>query len=132
MKQFIRNAIITSFLLLVAVVYTCAQNSKPTPDFADMKYGEHERNVIDIWFAESTQPTPMVIYIHGGGFTAGSKEKIKTKELLPLLEAGISVASISYRYVTIAPFPAPHHDARLALQFIRSKAEEWNIDKEIF
>ena len=47
-----------------------------------------------------------------------------------LLKAGISFASINYRYLTIdTPLPTSHHDARRALQFMRSKAKEWNIDK---
>ena len=100
------------------------------PTFANVKYGEHERQVFDIWLADSKQPTPLAIYIHGGGFKSGSKEKLKTDELNQLLKSGISVAAINYRYVTTAPLPTPHHDARRALQFIRSKAEQWNIDKE--
>ena len=44
------------------------------PTHANIKYGEHERNVFDLWLAESKKPTPLAIYIHGGGFRAGSKE----------------------------------------------------------
>ena len=96
-----------------------------------MKYGDHERNVFDIWLADSATPTPLAIYIHGGGFTSGSKEKLAPTELDQLLKAGISVAAINYRYMTVAtPLPTPHHDARRALQLMRSKAKEWNIDKE--
>lgn len=106
------------------------------PTHANVKYGEHERNVFDIWLADSAKPTPLAIYIHGGGFRAGSKENLTRKKQLQnvlreLLEAGISVASINYRYLsTTTPLPTPHHDARRALQFMRSKAKEWNIDKE--
>ncbi len=101
------------------------------PTHANVKYGEHERNVFDIWLADSPQPTPLAIYIHGGGFRAGSKEKLKPNELDQLLKAGISVAAINYRYMSVAiPLPTPHHDARRALQFMRSKAKEWNLDKE--
>ena len=106
-------------------------NGRKPPTHANVKYGEHERNVFDIWLADSDKPTPLAIYIHGGGFRAGSKEKLKQNELDQLLEAGISVAAINYRYMSVAtPLPTPHHDARRALQFMRSKAKEWNIDKE--
>jgi acetyl esterase/lipase len=52
----------------------------------------------------------------------------------PFLKAGISVVSINYRYISQAqevepPVKAPLHDAALALQTVRSKAAEWNIDK---
>ncbi len=101
-----------------------------TPTHANVKYGKDERNVFDIWLAESDKPTPLAIYIHGGGFRAGSKEKLSNDILSQLLKAGISVASINYRYLTInTPLPTSHHDARRALQFMRSKAEEWNLDK---
>jgi len=85
---------------------------------------------LDLWLADSKQPTPLAIYIHGGGFKSGSKEKLKTDELNQLLKNGISVAAINYRYVTIAPLPTPHQDSKRALQFLRSKADQWNIDKE--
>ena len=103
---------------------------KNSPTHANVKYGEHDRNVLDIWLAESPNPTPLTIYIHGGGFTSGSKEKLKPNELEQLLKAGISVAAINYRYLsTTNPLPTSHHDARRALQFIRSKSKKWNIDK---
>ncbi len=105
------------------------QNGK-TPSFANVKYGEHERHVFDLWLADANKPTPLAIYIHGGGFKAGSKEKLNPNDLSQLLKAGISVAAINYRYATTAPLPAPHRDAKQALQFIRSKADEWNIDKD--
>lgn len=107
-----------------------AKGRKP-PTHANVKYGDHERNVFDIWLADSPKPAPLAIYIHGGGFRAGSKEKLKPNELGQLLKAGISVAAINYRYMSVAtPLPTPHHDARRALQMMRSKAKEWNIDKE--
>ena len=100
------------------------------PTHANIKYGEHERNVFDLWLAESKKPTPLAIYIHGGGFISGNKEKVSQQVVTQLLDAGISVASINYRYLSIdTPLPTSHHDARRALQFMRSKAKEWNIDK---
>ncbi|MDE0866914.1 MAG: alpha/beta hydrolase [Rubripirellula sp.] len=104
--------------------------AKKTPSFANVKYGEHQRQVFDVWLADTTEPTPLAIYIHGGGFKNGSKDKLKPNELSQLLDAGISVAAINYRYLTIAPLPAAHHDARRALQFMRYKADQWNIDKD--
>ena len=98
------------------------------PSFENVKYGENERNVFDIWLADSETPTPLAVYIHGGGFKSGSKEKLKSEKLNALLDAGISVAAINYRFVTTDPLPTAHHDARRAIQFMRSKADEWNID----
>jgi acetyl esterase/lipase len=101
----------------------------PAPDHANVAYGEHERNVLDLWLAESEEPAPLMIYIHGGGFRGGDKNTLSPQVLASCLEAGISVAAINYRLTNVAPFPAAHHDSARALQFLRSKSDEWNLDK---
>lgn len=106
-----------------------AQRGKPAPTHKDVPYGEAERQVLDFWQAESQQPTPLVVYIHGGGFRAGSKESLNAATLRELLRAGISVAALHYRLLPDHPLPTAHHDCRRALQFLRSKASEWNLDK---
>jgi hypothetical protein len=111
--------------------------SVPSPTISEIQYGEHERHVIDFWKAESESPTPLVFVIHGGGWQGGSKERLnRFADVQNLLDAGISVAAINYRYVsqapeseTEAPVKTPLYDAARALQFVRYKAEEWNIDK---
>jgi len=102
---------------------------KPAPTHRNFAYGPHERNVLDFWQAKSDKPAPLVVFIHGGGFTGGSKDQINANVLKELLEAGISVAAIHYRLLKDAPLPAAHQDATRALQFLRSKAREWNLDK---
>jgi acetyl esterase len=96
---------------------------------ANITYGPHQRNVLDFYRAPSDKPTPVVVFIHGGGFVNGSKENLNAAMRDRLLDAGISVAAINYRYATQAPFPAPMMDGVRAIQFLRSKAAKWNIDK---
>ncbi len=141
-------------LLLLAALYgrgpvTAAETAAEKPDAvpkpaakstpknppateANVRYGEHERNVLDFWKAETDKPAPLLFFIHGGGWQNGDKSGIA---VAPYLKAGISVVSINYRYVSQAaevkpPVKAPLHDAARALQFVRSKAAAWNIDKE--
>ena len=102
----------------------------PTPTHKNVKYGPHERNVLDFYKAESSRPAPLVIYIHGGGFRGGSKESLNPRILSELREAGISVAALNYRFVQHKRLPAAHVDCRRAVQFLRSKAGEWNVDKK--
>ena len=106
----------------------------PKPTYAEVSYGKHERNVLDFWKAKSKSPTPVAFVIHGGGWKGGSKERLtRFADPNALLKAGISVVAINYRYVTSTekpPVKAPLHDAARALQFVRSKAKEWNIDKK--
>ena len=105
---------------------------KPAPTHADVAYGAHEQNVLDVWLADSVAPTPLIAYIHGGGFRGGSKKSLNGRTLRELLDAGISVAAIEYRFISHKRLPAAHYDCRRALQFLRSKADTWNFDKKRF
>jgi len=102
--------------------------SAPSPIHADVRYGPHERNVLDLWLAPSDKPPPVVVFIHGGGFVGGDKRQISPALIEQARKEGISVASINYRFVTTAPFPAPQHDGARAIQFLRAKANEYNLD----
>jgi len=106
------------------------------PTAANVPYGKLERQVLDFWQAKSDKPTPVVFCIHGGGWQGGDKSgyygSVKT-----FLDNGISVVTINYRLMKQAneqkvspPVKAPLEDAARALQFVRSKAGEWNIDKK--
>lgn len=126
-------ALALAFLLALSPASLWAQEGrreggKPAPDVADAKYGPHARNVLDLWRAESPGPTPLVVFIHGGGFRAGSKDQVPAELVTGLRQAGISVASLSYRLSQDAAFPAPMHDGGRAIQFLRSRAKEWNLD----
>ncbi|MGZ0654893.1 alpha/beta hydrolase fold domain-containing protein [Coraliomargarita sp. W4R53] len=105
-----------------------------SPTLADIRYGNHERNIMDVWLAKSNSPTPLVLVIHGGGWSSGRKEWVdRFVDVEALLQAGISVAAINYRYITQAggmspPVKAPLLDAARALQFIRAHSAEWHLD----
>ena len=125
-----------TFVALVLLAPLCgatpfcgAEELKPQ---MDVPYGSHPRQVLDFYPAKSDKPTPVVFYIHGGGWQNGDK-KTNPKNYL---DKGISVVAINYRYVKNAvelkvepPVKAPLEDAARALQFVRSKSKEWNLDK---
>ena len=107
----------------------------PKPTLANVPYGTHPKQVLDFYKAESATPTPVLFFIHGGGWTGGSKDRVSS--VTPYLRAGISVVSVEYRFIPEGtadgvkpPVAAPLHDAARALQFVRSKAAEWNLDKK--
>ncbi len=122
--------VMVTVLVPPALTLPClAADAKPEPTQRNVAYGPHERNVLDLWLTESSTPTPLVLFIHGGGFRGGSKEGLRADVLRELLDAGISVAAVEYRLISDKRLPAAHHDCRRALQFLRSNAEKWNIDK---
>jgi hypothetical protein len=105
-----------------------ARAAKPKPDQENVMYGPHERNVLDLWQAKSQQATPLVLYIHGGGFRGGDKATLAADRLQAYLKAGYSIAAINYRLTSTAPAPAAYLDCARALQFLRANAQKWHLD----
>ncbi|MBT3290128.1 MAG: alpha/beta hydrolase, partial [Victivallales bacterium] len=106
------------------------------PTHADVVYGSHARNRLDLWLAESAKPTPLLICIHGGGFMGGDKRSYHRNAHLikSMLDAGISVAAINYRLTEGGknPYPAPMLDGARAVQFLRANAKQYNLVKDRF
>jgi pimeloyl-ACP methyl ester carboxylesterase len=105
----------------------------PEITYADIPYGPHPRNVLDFWKAESPQPTPVVVFIHGGGFKRGDKrlvlKKGRVRDIVQCLNHGISFASINYRFRQTTRLDSILYDCARAIQLLRYKSGEWNIDK---
>lgn len=105
-----------------------AKSDKPAPDLPNVAYGPHARNVLDLWMAKSATPTPLVVFIHGGGFRNGDKSNLEGDLLAGCLDHGMPVMAINYRLSPEVHYPAHYQDIARALQFARSKAAEWNLD----
>lgn len=104
---------------------------KALRDIAYVENG-HERQKLDLYLPEkSDAPLPLIIWIHGGGWAAGSKDGCP-----PLrggfVERGYAVASIGYRLSGHAIFPAQIEDCKAAIRWLRAHAKENNIDPQKF
>ncbi|MEL6535901.1 MAG: alpha/beta hydrolase [Bacteroidota bacterium] len=104
----------------------------------NIAYDEYDLTRFDIFLPKSEDPTGLMIYIHGGGFTGGDKTKLYAsggKELpdltRELLRANIAVATLNYRLLESGETEGvlkSLNDSRRGLQYIRSMANEFNID----
>ncbi len=105
---------------------------KPKPDLANIRYGPHERHVLDLWTAKSragkAAPAPLIVFFHGGAFRLGDKSSVPGWLVVRCLSEGISVASANYRLSDTAAFPGPMLDGARAIQYLRSRAKEFGID----
>lgn len=112
--------------------------AKPVPTVADYAYGtDSPTQRLNFWQVESDEPTPVAILIHSGGFLEGDKNDYDAWEIQQLLDKGISVVATNYRLIPEAmqqdvkpPVKACMHDAARAIQTVRAKAKDWNIDPQ--
>ena len=115
------------FLTLISILF-CLHNStaqKIQPTYKNISYGPHQDMTLNFWKFESESPVPLLVHIHGGGWIGGKKnETISPNEL----KKGYSFASIDYRLAGTELLPAAVHDAARAIQFLRTKAKEWNFN----
>jgi len=99
------------------------------PDLANVSYGPHPRNKLNFWQCESDKPVGVLLIIHGGGWYSGSKPDWLDRKQYP---AAYHVCAIDYPLIggkkDANRLPSMVHSAARAVQFLRSKAKEWNID----
>ena len=83
---------------------------------------------LDIWYPrDNPNPTPTLVYIHGGGWIFGTKEG-SVYQFLPYLERGWRVVNVEYRMASNSLAPGAVEDTRCALRWIYRNAKQWNFD----
>jgi acetyl esterase/lipase len=106
-----------------------AQSQGAAPTHQDVAYDDdHPSQAVDVYLAKSDQPTPAMIYIHGGGWRAGSKRSVPRWLRAFVAEGKLSVVAVEYRFTNVATHPAQVNDCLRAVQFVRDNAKKWNID----
>ena len=101
----------------------------------NIDYGKKERNKLDLLIPNSKYKTPLVIYLHGGGYRGGKKEnsyKRKNLELISkILNQNIAYATINYSFLNNNDgLLSSLEDSKKALQFLKFNSKKYNIDKE--
>lgn len=84
----------------------------------------HEQ-LLDLWVPAGRGPFPVVVFIHGGGWSSGSRTDA---DLAGLSSLGYVTASIDYRLTDVAPFPAQIQDCCSAIRWLRLHAATYSID----
>jgi len=76
---------------------------------------------LDLYIPTATRQPPLVVYVHGGAWTTGSKAQYPAF----LVEHGYAVASLDFRSSNEARFPANIHDIKAGIRFLRAKAPQY-------
>jgi acetyl esterase/lipase len=117
-------------------LWTQDGSAQPAPDLSkvnvirDVEYvpGGHERQKLDLYLPQSTDPNgprPLIVWVHGGAWLGGSKER---PQALPFVDKGYAVASIGYRLSQHAIFPAQIEDCKAAIRWLRANAGKYGYD----
>lgn len=119
---------------LPATAQTLPAHYRQTNNIPYVTGGQH-RQWLDLYHIPgATNPTPVVVWVHGGGWLTGDENFPRA---LALTNHNIAVASISYRFTTNQfaptypanlPHPAQIHDVKAALRWLRANAAQFNLD----
>ena len=121
------------------VSFTTAAGVRAVPGVAYASTPGFRPLELDLWLpaADGTEPTPAVIFIHGGAWQFGSRQSVGPSfvgltpgPLERVAAAGIAVASVDYRLSAEAKWPAPLHDVKAALRWLRFRAADLGIDPD--
>jgi acetyl esterase/lipase len=108
------------------------KNNQPSPASAvvykDLEYARagEKSLLLDLYYPKTADgPVPVVVWVHGGGWKNGSKDRCPASWLV---EHGYAVASINYRLIDEAQWPAQIDDCRAAIRWLRTNADGFQLD----
>jgi acetyl esterase/lipase len=121
MHHYLQMALASMLLLLPATGWS--QMTTHT-DLAFANTGERDL-LLDLYLPDGVAQAPLIVWLHGGAWRAGSKENV---EALDIVEHGFALASVGFRNSGDATFPAQIHDIKAATRFLRAKAADYGYD----
>ena len=114
---------VITLALLIGISMSGLQAAEPSPTHKNIEFANVDGHSLklDLYLPKEKEP-PLVVWIHGGGWRAGSKDRCYVSWLT---EHGYAVASISYRLTDVATFPAQIHDCKSAVRWLRANADKY-------
>ncbi|QDT62887.1 alpha/beta hydrolase [Calycomorphotria hydatis] len=95
----------------------------------DIAYDDaNKAQMVDVYLVDTEEPAPVMVYIHGGGWHAGTKSRVPQYLKKAHEEGWLAIVSVEYRFTDVAVHPAQVDDCTRAIQFVRANAKKWNID----
>jgi acetyl esterase/lipase len=102
------------------------------PDITAIEYAKvgNHRLLLDIYHpSKPTKAAPLIVWVHGGAWRAGSRTRVPVTELT---KHGFAIASVDYQLSPVARFPAQVHDIKAAIRFLRQNAAKYGFDADRF
>jgi len=124
---------ITKSLAVLACVYAVAGGLAFPEEKLDVEYGKAGATslCLDVHVPEGVGPYPMVLVVHGGGWSSGDKRQGMEPLLEPLTKAGnFTWFSINYRLSPTNRWPACFEDVQTAIRWVKTHAKEFKGDPD--
>ncbi len=121
-------ACLTLTVTLFASV-ACASAAERFHTMKDITYAEidgHELK-LDLYLPDAATNPPLLVWVHGGAWRSGSKDRMPLGDLV---REGYAVASVDYRLSPAAKFPAAIHDIKGAIRFLRARQKDFGYNAE--
>ena len=125
---------ILSFVAAVVVMISISEGSAAEYEITNrsaLVFAEHDgtKLVGDLYLPKGRAKAPVLVAVHGGGWQIGNRQFYRYWGLF-LARAGYAVFAIDYRLGKPGAYPAAVYDTKAAVQFIRAKAAEFDLDPD--
>ncbi len=125
---------ILSFAAAVVVMISISEGSAAEYEITNrsaLVFAEHDGTKLlgDLYLPKGRAKAPVLVAVHGGGWQIGNRQFYRYWGLF-LARAGYAVFAIDYRLGKPGSYPAAVYDAKAAVQFIRAKAAEFDLDPD--
>ena len=131
-RNMLARSLVAACLCLPMFAVQAAQAQEAQADYQvhkDIQYGQVDGRVllVDLYLPRDTPNPPLLVWVHGGAWSRGSKNSVGP---LGLASAGYAIASVDFRLTGEAPFPAQIHDIKAAIRFLRAEAHGYGYDAD--
>ena len=131
-RQTLARGLVAACLCLPLFSVQLASAQEARKDYRalkDIPYAQLDGRVllVDLYLPRDTPEPPLLIWVHGGAWSRGSKDSVGP---LGLTSAGYAIASVDFRLSGEAPFPAQIHDIKAAIRFLRAEASTYGYNAE--
>ncbi|WP_271568813.1 alpha/beta hydrolase [Bradyrhizobium sp. CCBAU 11386] len=100
----------------------------------NVKYGPHDRNLLDLFRATTSRNRPVLIFVHGGGYERGDKRSGTSpyydNVMLWASNNGMLGVNMTYRLAPDHPWPAASDDVASAVAWAREKIRDFGGDPD--
>lgn len=125
-----RGSIAALALICAAVLWPSARSAvaQEAASVADIEYAKSADGqplLLDLYLPTQRQSPQLLVWIHGGAWEAGSKQRMP---LGPLVEHGYAIASLDFQPASVAPFPGQVHQIKAAIRFLRGMSRRYGYD----